>query len=89
MTELAALTTHDAVVEALGGVSGVQQLTDVESPQAVANWLRRGFPSRLFLVMTAELEQRGFTAPAHFWGIAQPKPVGGTAPAATEIGHTG
>lgn len=61
------LRTADEVVEALGGTGAVARMTRrVDS--AVSNWRKAGrFPSRLYLVFSRELEQRGIRARRDLW----------------------
>lgn len=73
MAPLEQIDSVDAVIEALGGLPEVQRLTEARSQQAVSNWKSRGrFSASTFLVMTQALRERGFTAPARLWGIAEP-----------------
>jgi hypothetical protein len=67
--ESRSLRSTGAVMQALGGVHGVCELTG--SPyKATHNWTRAPkFPARYFLVMIAALKRRGLTAPPELWGM--------------------
>lgn len=66
------LDTVDDVITKLGGPTEVGRLTG-KTPQAVWNWGPRGrMAPDVFLIMSAELERRGFTAPAELWSINTP-----------------
>lgn len=55
----------------LGGIPATAILTGADY-KAAFNWKSAGkFPSRFFLVMSQELERRGFTAPASLWGMVE------------------
>jgi hypothetical protein len=61
------LATYDDIIDKLGGVSEVAELTK-RNTQAVCNWRSRGFfPTVLYFVMTEELERRGYTAVRWLW----------------------
>jgi hypothetical protein len=68
------LTSFDDVVEELGGVRAVGELTNQNSA-AVCNWKRRRsrFPTKYFFVMQRELEARGAEAPRDLWGFVESK----------------
>jgi hypothetical protein len=66
------LKTIAEVLRELGGPAEVGRLTG-KSTQAVWNWGDRGrIAPDAYLVMTAELERRGFSAPAELWTIQTP-----------------
>jgi hypothetical protein len=62
------LTTFDAVVDVLGGMSALATLTG-RSRTAVSNWrCQQGcFPARTYFVITSELQRRGFSAHRSLW----------------------
>jgi hypothetical protein len=64
------ITTYDEVVHVLGGASAVGRLTG-RSCAAVCNWRREygTFPTKLYVLMTAELMRRGFRADPMLWGF--------------------
>lgn len=66
------LGTVREVVDALGGLKAVADLTGVD-PGTVSAWQTRigSFPARTYLVLTAALEERGKTAPAGLWRMAE------------------
>lgn len=67
------LTSVNAVIDALGGTTVVASLFGFRRPTPVSNWRVRGsFPSDKYLVMQAELNRRGLTAPPWLWGMAEP-----------------
>lgn len=65
------LETIEAVIEKLDGPKAVAELTNrTGSPSVVWNWIdRQRFPSNTFTIIKPALEQRGFTAPNHLWGM--------------------
>lgn len=68
------LTTASQVIDALDGTTAVAR-RHRRSLQAVSNWRATGrIPSRLYPVMTQDLELRGKTARAAIWGIEEPVP---------------
>lgn len=63
------LTTAEAVIDALGGLKAVAQLTD-RTVQNVWNWKAVGkFPARHFVTMQAALHLRGRAASASLWSM--------------------
>lgn len=69
------LTTTAAVMDALGGIDKVAELTG-SGYKAAANWKAfPKFPSRTFVVMTAELERLGLRAPVSLWGMVESERV--------------
>jgi hypothetical protein len=64
------IATYDEVVAVLGGVTRVARLTG-RSTAAVCNWRREygTFPTKLYVLMTHELESRGFAADPMLWGF--------------------
>jgi hypothetical protein len=68
------LTTFDAVVDALGGMTALARLTG-RSRTAVSNWRcqRHCFPARTYFVITTELERRGFSADRSLWQFESPE----------------
>lgn len=74
MTKSTHLTTVPEVIEALGGVPTVRELTEATSWQQVDNWRGRGrFPSRTYVVMTQALSALGVTADSGLWGMVGAK----------------
>ncbi len=66
------LTTTEKVMHALGGTRAVAELTG-RKYQAAAHWNNfKAFPANTFLVLSAELERRGFRAPASLWNMQEP-----------------
>jgi hypothetical protein len=66
------LPTFDAVMRELGGVAKVARLTN-RSMASVCNWRakRERFPTTLYFVMIAALQDRGCYAPRSLWGFEQ------------------
>jgi hypothetical protein len=64
------LRTVQDVVEALGGIEAVCELTNANNKQAW-NWVGRAgmFPARKYVVMQRALKRRGATAPAWLWNM--------------------
>jgi hypothetical protein len=63
------LSTTDDVIDALGGIPAVMELTG-STYKAVFNWKGfSSFPSKTYLVMTDALVALGKTAPASLWGM--------------------
>lgn len=64
------LRTAKDVVETLGGLSAVCELTGANLKQAW-NWVGRAeaFPSNTYVVMTRALRRRNATAPAWLWSM--------------------
>jgi hypothetical protein len=62
------LRTVDEVVEVLGGLDGVCELTEANLKQAW-HWVGRAgqFPAQYYVVMTRSLRRRGYEAPARLW----------------------
>lgn len=72
MTEPVELSTTAEVMEALGGISAVMQLTSSKY-NAVHNWQSfPKFPSNTYVAMTNALREKGFHAPASLWGMKEP-----------------
>lgn len=66
---LAMLDTAAEVIERLGGLSRVGELTGSRYT-AVGNWKAAGaFPPRTYLVLTCALRDRGFEAPISLWNM--------------------
>lgn len=66
------LDTVDAVIEALGGLKAVSNVTG-RSPQQVSNWRAAGrFAPTTFLTMTAALEARQLRAAPRLWRMDEP-----------------
>ena len=56
------------VIDALGGVSAVAELTQT-SYRAAHNWKARGqFPAKSYALMKRELERLGYAADDSLWG---------------------
>ena len=66
------LWTFDEVVEALGGLKGVEELTGM-TRATICNHRRerRIFPAKYYFCMKAGLEDRGFYAPISLWGFVR------------------
>lgn len=62
------LETKADVMKALGGISGLAELTG-GSYKATENWSRaRTFPARYHALMSWALKRRGYSAPPSLWG---------------------
>jgi hypothetical protein len=67
------LTTAEDVIRTLGKPTQVGRLVG-RSAQSVVNWRRaKRLPADTFLVLSKELEQRGYTAAPSVWGIMEPE----------------
>jgi len=67
MSELKTLETTAEIVEALGGIAKVAELTG-RSYNAAANWVTAPtFPADTFVLLKAELRKLGFIAPPSLW----------------------
>ena len=65
------LETTAEVMEALGGINAVAEITG-QKYKAAANWKAfEAFPSRTYLVMTQELARKGLRAPASLWRMVE------------------
>ena len=63
------LQTAAEVIDVLGGLRGVSDLTGSQY-KAVANWkMFNAFPPRTYLIMQAALRRRRRSAPAALWGM--------------------
>lgn len=64
------LRTAQEVVDTLGGLSAVCELTDANIKQAW-NWVGRAemFPASTYVVMQRALRRRGARAPAWLWNM--------------------
>ena len=63
------LSTSDEVIEALGGIEGLMELTNSKRPR-VLNWRAfQRFPSRMYIIMIGALRSRGYNAPTSLWGM--------------------
>jgi hypothetical protein len=66
------IKTIEQVIEALGGVKAVAELTKRTSPSAVPNWImRNSFPTDTYAVMKAALRDKGATAPGALWKMPE------------------
>ena len=73
---LTPLWTFDEVVDALGGLKGVEQLTGM-TPATTCNHrrMRQVFPCKYYFCMKAGLEDRGFYAPISLFSfVREPRP---------------
>ncbi len=69
-----ALTSASEVIDALGGTTATSRLTGRKGLTPVSNWRVTGrLPADTFLVLKAELQARGYTAPPALWGIVEPE----------------
>ena len=65
------LTTTRDVIEALGGISKVAELTE-RKYGAAAQWPHfPKFPSNTYVALTDALERVGKTAPPSLWGMTE------------------
>mgnify|MGYP001614088726 CR=1 FL=1 len=63
------LTSTSDVIDALGGIGAVAQMTG-RKYGAAAQWPHfTSFPSNTYLVLTEALKAKGLTAPAALWGM--------------------
>lgn len=63
----ATLRTATAVIEVLGGPSVLARRLK-RTPQQVCNWKSEGtFPDWTYPILTADLEEKGHTAPRKLW----------------------
>ena len=64
------LRTVQAVVDALGGLEGICELTDANLKQAW-HWVGRAeqFPANTYVVIQRALHARGLEAPARLWSM--------------------
>jgi hypothetical protein len=61
------LETVDAVIDALGGNSGIAALTG-SKPSALSMWRSaEGFPSNTYVIITDALRTKGKAAPTSLW----------------------
>ncbi len=68
-----ALSSTSEVIDALGGTTATRLITG-RSGSTASNWrARKRFPPDTFLVLKAELQARGYTAPPALWGIVEPQ----------------
>jgi hypothetical protein len=65
------LNSVDEVIAELGGPTAAARISALGvSAQAVSNWrMRKRLPAEKYLVVSSELRQRGFSAPASLFGI--------------------
>lgn len=67
------LRTTSDVINALGGIAALAQLTGVSNP-GVYNWRAgRQFPADTYLLIKAELKALGHDAPDHLWPMRTKK----------------
>lgn len=72
---MSVLTSTKQVIDELGGISAVAELTG-RKYGAAAQWPHFAtFPSNTYLVMTGALAARGLSAPASLWGMTTPERV--------------
>ncbi len=62
-------------IEILGGDAALARRLRVADVRVVWNWRGRGFPRWTYLLLKAELEKAGKTAPDRLWGMGRPKRV--------------
>lgn len=64
------VSTADEVVEALGGLPNVCELTGA-NPKQAWNWVGRNgsFPASTYVVMIRALQRRRIVAPAKLWNM--------------------
>lgn len=74
--DLENLATMAEVFAALGGNSGVEEITG-NKPSTVSMWKKSksGFPTNTYLVLIEALHKRNKTAPASLWGMKAPADV--------------
>jgi hypothetical protein len=72
---LSPLWTFDEVVDALGGLKGVEQLTGMTAATICNHRRRQVFPSKYYFCMKVGLDDRGFYAPISLWSfVREPRP---------------
>ena len=65
------LNTAEAVVDVLGGVMAVAEMTGTKR-SGVYNWLATGrFPADTYLLIQDELKSRNLIAPDYLWPMRQ------------------
>lgn len=66
------LTSAREVIDILGGLKAVSELTGVTTI-TVSAWQTRleTMPAKTFVVLTSALEKRGHTAPPSLWGMIE------------------
>lgn len=63
------LTSTVEIIDVLGGVAAVAQLTNT-TYKAAHNWKSFGhFPPRTYVTITDALRDRGISAPPSLWGM--------------------
>ena len=66
------LGSIEEVIDELGGIKAVAELTKRASPSAVPNWkVRKAFPTDTYAIMKAALAAKGATAPGELWGMPE------------------
>jgi hypothetical protein len=67
------LNSIEDVIEELGGVKAVAELTNrTNSASVVPNWIdRKSFPRQTYAVMKAALHAKGATAPGDLWKMPE------------------
>lgn len=69
------LTTTNEVIDALGGLAIVAEITGRKTG-AAWNWQKfETFPADTFLAMTTALAERGHDAPPSLWRQVEPRPA--------------
>jgi hypothetical protein len=67
------LRTANQVIDRLGGLNRVADMTATDLKSAY-NWPRFGaFPSSTYVLMMRALNRRGYTAPASLWRMKEAK----------------
>jgi hypothetical protein len=66
------LNSSAEVFDALGGIPGVMEVASAKY-KAVFQWKSSGsFPSNTYVLLTGELNRRGYMAPASLWDMREP-----------------
>lgn len=65
------INTTANVIKELGGDAEVARRLRVADVRVVWNWRERGFPRWTYLLLKAELEAVGKTAPDRLWGMGK------------------
>lgn len=69
------LETTAQVIEAVGGPAKAAEITG-RKYSAAWNWTKADtFPPNTYLLLTAALGEKGFTAPASLWRMPEASPV--------------
>ena len=66
------LNSVDEVIAVLGGVTAAAGMVG-KTAQTANSWrVAQQLPTKTYLVLSKELEKRGYTAPLRLWGMIEP-----------------